>query len=471
MTTNAVRSRKRITPTITQNATPAQPPLCNTVADELRLVIDYVDPDSLIPPRRKLRKEKQRQQAQLQASIRHFGFNNPILVDGDNRIVCGHSRWLIARELGMNKVPVIPIGHLSPEQLRLYAIAENQIGLLGEWDEAQLKLEFKELLELNLDLQIELSGFATCEIDRLIEASPEEEEGGTDDSPPEGPAVTRCGDLWLLGEHRLFCGDARDEASYQALLGDERAQMAFSDAPYNVKMSTISGKGKARHTDFAMAAGEMSRAEFTDFLASVFTLMAAYSIEGSVHYQCIDWRHLPEMQAAGERAYTELKNLVVWNKGSGGMGSFYRSQFELIFVWKQGKARHINNFGLGENGRYRTNVWDYPGNNSFHQNRDKELAVHATVKPVALVADAIRDCSRTGGIIMDSFGGSGSTLLAAERTRRRARLIELEPKYCDVIIHRWQEMTGKAAVLSATGERFEEVRCARGVDALDEEAE
>lgn len=469
MPANTVRTRKRSTATTTQPTAPTQAPACNAVQNDLKLAIDYVDPGSLIPPIRKLRKEKQRQQAQLEASISHFGFNNPILIGGDRRIVCGHARWLAAKELGMREVPVIILPHLSPELLRLYAIAENQIGLLGEWDEAELRLEFKELLDLNFDLNVELTGFSTCEIDKLLYAPSAEDQSGKDDSVPEGPAITRRGDLWLLGEHRLFCGDALDEASYQTLLGDERAQMVFADVPYNVPMTMISGKGRAKHKDFAMGAGEMSREQFTDFMATAFGWMAAYSIDGSIHFQCIDWRHLLEMQQAGERAYTELKNVIVWDKGSGGMGSFYRSQHELIFVWKQGKARHINNFGLGENGRYRTNVWPYRGNNSFHRNRDKELTAHATVKPIDLVADAIRDCSRTGGIILDAFGGSGTTLLAAERTGRRARLIELEPQYCDVIIHRWQEMTGRQAVLSATGESFDVVRAAREIDDDDGE--
>ena len=467
MTSREIRTRKRTTPTT--EIEPTQAPPCNSVAHNLKLAIDYVDPDSLIPPTRKLRKEKQRQQAQMEASITHLGFNNPILVDGNKKIVCGHARWVAAKELGMREVPVISVTHLSPELLRLYAIAENQIGLLGEWDEAELRLEFKELLDLNLDLHIELTGFTTCEIDKMLDAPLSEDQGGQDDSAPEGPAVTRRGELWLLDDHRLFCGDALEEASYQALLGDERAQMVFSDPPYNVEMAMISGKGRVKHTDFAMAAGEMSRTQFTEFLAAVFGLMAAYSADGSIHFQCIDWRHLLEMQQAGERAYTELKNVVVWDKGSGGMGSFYRSQHELIFVWKQGKAKHNNNFGLGQDGRYRTNVWPYAGNNSFHRNRDKELAAHATVKPIDLVADAIRDCSRAGGIILDAFGGSGTTLLAAERTRRRARLIELEPKYCDVIIRRWQEMTGGQAVLFATGESFAEVCATREIDDADGE--
>ena len=466
MTTREIRARKRST-AAAQLSTPIEPPPCNALAQDFKLAFDYVATTSLTPPARKLRKHGQRQLAQLEASIRHLGFNDPILVDDKSKIICGYGRWLAACELGLAEVPVICAAHLTPEQLRLYAIAENKLGLLGEWDEEQLRIEFGELLDLSLDLNVELTGFATCEIDQMLTAPPAPAEGEAAAVAPQGPAVTQAGDLWLLGEHKLFCGDALEEGSYQALLGEERAQMAFSDPPYNVEMKMVSGKGKARHVDFAMGAGEMSRAQFADFLASVFALMAAYSADGSIHYQCIDWRHLAEMQEAGERAYSELKNVIVWDKGSGGMGTFYRSQHELIFAWKQGKARHINNFGLGEKGRYRTNIWSYRGNNSFHKNRDKELAAHATVKPIDLVADAIRDCSHSGGIILDAFGGSGTTLLAAERTRRRARLIELEPKYCDVIIRRWQETTGREAILAATDESFDDVRESRGID-IDE---
>ena len=464
MVIKPVRSRKRAT--TAETSAPAETP-CNSVANSLKLVVDYVAPESLTPPARKLRKHGQRQLAQLEASIRHFGFNEPILVNNKGQIICGYARWLAACELGLAEIPVICAAHLTPEQLRMYAIAANKTGLLGEWDEEELRIEFGELLDISLDLSIDLTGFSTCEIDKLLTEPAKKEEGESADNPPTGPAVTQPGDLWLLGEHKLLCGDALAEVSYRALLGEERAQMIFSDPPYNVEMKSISGKGKAKHTDFAMAAGEMSRDQFTEFLAAVFALMAAYSVDGSIHYQCIDWRHGLEMQQAGERAYSELKNLIVWNKGSGGMGSFYRSQHEIIYAWKQGKAKHINNFGLGENGRYRSNVWTYPGNNSFHKNRDKELAAHATVKPIDLVADAIRDCSHSGGIILDAFGGSGTTLLAAERTRRRARLIELEPKYCDVIIRRWQEMTGGQAILAATEESFDAVRESRGID-IDE---
>lgn len=468
MVIKPIRLRKRPAPT-SETSTPIQALACNWVQSDLKHAIDYVDPESLTPPVRKLRKHGQRQLAQIEASIRNFGFNDPILVDRSGKIICGYGRWLAARELGMTAIPVISVPHLSAQQLRLYAIAENKIGLLSEWDEDELRIEFGELLDLSLDLNLDLTGFTTCEIDTLLTAPPAKNEEGEADDAPQGPAVTQRSDLWLMDDHKLFCGDALEEVSYQTLLGDERAQVVFADAPYNVEMSMISGKGRAKHKDFAMAAGEMSKSQFTRFLTTAFRHMAAFSIDGAIHFQCIDWRHLAEMQEAGEQAYAELKNVIVWNKGSGGMGSFYRSQHELIFVWKKGTAKHINNFGLGANGRYRTNLWTYPGNNSFHKNRDKELAAHATVKPIDLVADAIRDCSHSGGIILDAFGGSGTTLLAAERTRRRARLIELEPTYCDVIIRRWQDMTGRTAVLATTGEDFDDICNARGIETVDGE--
>jgi hypothetical protein len=201
--------------------------------------------------------------------------------------------------------------------------------------------------------------------------------------------------------------------------------------------------------------------EFTGFLRTSFDLLARFSIDGSIHFQCMDHRHLREMLKAGYGVYSELKNLVVWKKHSAGMGSFYRSQHELVFVWKNGTAAHINNFGLGETGRHRSNVWEYRGNAGFHSERDDELACHATVKPWSMVADAIRDCSEPGGIILDPFGGSGTTLIAAERTRRRARLVELDPLYCDVTVRRWERLTGKDAVLSTTGETFRQLEAAR----------
>ncbi|MXO85986.1 DNA methylase N-4 [Altererythrobacter aurantiacus] len=439
--------------------------LTNDPHNELALKIDSVSPSDLKPPQRRLRKNSPRQMAALRSSISEFGFIGPVLIDRDNRIVCGHARWLAAKELQLERIPIIRASHLTKEQLRLFAIAENKIGELGEWDQDILSIELGEL-SLNVDINLELTGFAISEIDDLLikPQHREEEEEDRFDSQHHQP-VAKAGDLWHLGEHRLLCGSALDRTSYSVLLpGGEKAQMVFCDPPFNLPMKSISGKGKTIHDEFSFASGEMSPEEFANFLESAFNLMAEYSANGAIHYQCMDWRHMSEMLAAGKAAYSELKNVVVWDKGKGGMGAFYRSQHELIFVWKVGSGKHINTFGLGETGRYRTNVWSYRGNNTFHANRDAELAMHPTVKPIDLIADAIRDCSRRGGVILDAFGGSGSTLIAAEKVGRRARLIEIEPIYCDRTILRWQNATGKKAVLAANGEAWSNVAKTRGIE-------
>jgi DNA modification methylase len=236
------------------------------------------------------------------------------------------------------------------------------------------------------------------------------------------------------------------------------AQLVFVDPPYNVKIhGQVSGKGRVKHREFVQASGEKTAAQFEKFLEDSFGLLAEYSADGSIHFGCTDWRHLQEMLTAGRRVYRELKNLVVWTKTNAGMGSFYRSQHELILVWKHGRAKHVNNFELGQHGRHRTNVWNYPGANAFGVERLADLAMHPTVKPVALVADAIRDCSRRGDLVLDSFGGSGTTLIACEETHRQARLIELDPLYCDQTVRRWQEFTGRKAVHEVTGRPFDTV--------------
>jgi DNA modification methylase len=271
-----------------------------------------------------------------------------------------------------------------------------------------------------------------------------------------GPPVTRRGDLWLLGRHKLVCGDAQEIDDFTSLMGNERADIVFTDPPYNVKIDgNVTGLGKVKHREFAFASGEMSEREFTTFLTITLSNVSAHMRDGAIAYVCMDWRHMAEIQNAGRIAFTELKNLIVWNKTNAGMGAFYRSKHELIFVFKIGTAPHTNSFGLGADGRYRTNVWDYAGISSIGANRAEELAMHPTVKPVALIADALRDCSRRGEIVLDSFGGSGSTLIAAEKTGRVARLIEFDPAYCDTIIRRWQAYTGKHAMLASSAERFE----------------
>jgi DNA modification methylase len=264
--------------------------------------------------------------------------------------------------------------------------------------------------------------------------------------------------FWILGDHRIFCGDARRRESFDILLSGEVAKLVFIDPPYNVKIrGHVSGKGRVKHRELH-ASGEKTSAQFTKFLEESLSALAEHSIDGAIHFICSDWRHLDEMLAAGRRTYRELKNLVVWNKTNAGMGSFYRSQHELIFVWKNGRGKHVNNIELGRHGRNRSNVWTYAGVNAFGRERLDELGMHPTVKPVALVADAIRDCSRRGDVVLDSFAGSGTTLIACERTQRKGRLIELDPVYCDQIVHRWQKLTGEMALHGHTGQPFDKTQ-------------
>jgi len=258
--------------------------------------------------------------------------------------------------------------------------------------------------------------------------------------------MTQRGDLWLLGEHRVLCADALIAESYVRLLGGERADMVFADPPYNVAIEgNVSGHGATKHDDFAMATGEMSPAEFAKFLQDSFSLVGQHSIDGAIHFICMDWRHLEELLGATKTIYSELKNICVWNKSNAGLGSLYRSKHEFIFVFKNGTKPHVNNIDLGRFGRSRSNVWDYAGHNGFNGTKSK-LVLHPTVKPVALVADAIRDCSNRNNIILDPFSGSGTTLIAAEKTGRKARLIEIDPRFVDVTIRRWQNLTGGTAV-------------------------
>jgi DNA modification methylase len=365
----------------------------------------------------------------------------------------------------MASVPVICIEGWSESEIRAYVIADNKLALNAGWDQELLATELQELIEL--DFEVEYTGFETVEIDLLIEES-----GSPDDDldadkvpalDPASPPISRIGDLWILGKHRLLCGDATHKSSFKRLLGDQKAQMVFVDPPYNVPIDGhVSGLGKTHHQEFPMASGEMSETEFTRFLGVSLALLAAHSIAGSIHYVCMDWRHTHEILTAARPVYTEQKNLCVWNKTNGGMGSFYRSKHELIFVFKNGDGPHINNFGLGDLGRYRTNVWDYPGANSFGQEREGSLGMHPTVKPVAMVADAMRDCSKRGGIVLDSFAGSGTILIAAEKTGRRACAIELDPRYVDCAVRRWEDYTGKEAVHADSGSTFtelKEIRC------------
>lgn len=422
--------------------------------------VHFTDIKMLKPHPTNPRTHSANQLREIAKSIQTFGFVNPVLVDEENRIIAGHGRVQAAQSLGMKAVPTVRIEHMTEAQKRAYIIADNKLAEKAGWDEALLWLEFSYLASLELDFDLTVTGFEVPEIDLLLYA-PVKQEGPEEAETlelkiPDQP-VSRLGDLWQIGPHRIFCGDATKSESFKTLLADKKANLVFIDPPYNVEINGhVSGTGQ--HAEFPMASGEMTQSEFTSFLAASFHNIVQYSEPGSIHYVCMDWRHLEEVLIAGKLAYSVLKNICIWNKTNGGMGSLYRSKHEFIFVYKNGDAAHVNNIQLGQYGRYRTNIWDYPGVNTFKKERGNELAMHPTVKPVALVTDAILDCSAPKDIILDCFGGSGTTLIAAEKAGRTGYLMELDPKYVDVIIGRYQDTYHTKAILSATGQTFCEVK-------------
>lgn len=418
------------------------------------------------------RKHPENQLTKLTASIEEFGFTMPVLVDETGCIIAGEARIVAAQRLGIGEVPVLVAHHWSPAQVRAYRLADNRLAELGSWDEDALAIELAAILEFD-EVPIEITGWDTAEIDLILD---EHDKSGNSTDPadeqvePPAQPVSREGDVWRLGRHRLLCGSSLDAASWSLLLDDEVAAMAFTDPPYNVPVSGhVCGLGKTSHSEFAMASGEMSKAEFTAFLTDFIARMLPHLEDGAVLDLCMDWRHMGELLAAIEANGLTLLNLCAWNKTNGGMGSLYRSKHELVFIAKKGKAPHTNNVELGKHGRYRTNVWDYAGVNTFGKTRMIDLADHPTVKPVALVADAIRDVSQPGEIVLDAFMGSGTTILAAERTKRRGYGIEIDPGYVDVAIRRWQAMTGEQAVLEGTGQLFVEVAAERHEDIEDDD--
>jgi DNA modification methylase len=429
------------------------------------LKIQYVSPDRLRPYPGNARSHSRKQLKLIADSIQRFGFTNPILVTDDFEVVAGHGRLQAAKTLGLKDIPVVALSSLSEADKKALIIADNRIAELAGWDRDILAIEYQALEDLQFD-DIEVTGFSLGEIDTILDEASEKkpiEPGPEDQIPPVVAApISRKGDLWTLGSHRLLCGDARPEEDYARLLEGETADLVLTDPPFNVRVDgNVSGLGKIRHAEFAMASGEMSGAEFTAFLSTFLGCAKAHSQDGAILFVFMDWRHLFELTCAGREQGLALKNLIVWAKDNAGMGTFYRSRHELVFVFKNGDAAHTNTFELGQHGRYRTNVWEYAGVNTFRTGRLDELAMHPTVKPVAMLADAIRDVTRRGAIVLDPFAGSGSTLIAAEKTGRKARCIEYEPKYCDVIVRRWQAYTGKAAEFNGIGLTFEDLEGAQ----------
>jgi len=412
------------------------------------------------------RQHSKKQIRQIAKSIKEFDFNVPILVDAELNVIAGHGRLLACHELGIDKVPTVCLEHLTSAQARAFMIADNKLAENATWDDRLLAEQLRDLSLSGLDFDIEVTGFEMGEIDLRIESledPPAEDEADPADVVPEivaVPPVSTLGDEWVLGRHRVLCGNALDPSAFTLLMGEERAAIVFTDPPYNVPIEGhASGLGTIHHRPFPMAAGEMDRAEFTAFLRQTCCNLAAFSAAGSLHYLCMDWRHLAELLAAVQEVYDELKNLCVWVKDNAGMGSLYRSQHELVLVFKQYGGPHRNNVQLGRFGRNRSNVWHYPGANSFARcgAEGNLLALHPTVKPVAMVADAVLDGSARGDIVLDAFLGSGTTLIAAERTGRCCCALELDPGYVDTAIRRWQTLTGDKARHAATGRYFDDL--------------
>lgn len=421
------------------------------------LTIEQIAVSEIHPHSQNPRKHSKKQISQIADSIKAFGFKVPVLVDNDNRLICGHGRVEACKRLGWEEVPAIRATDLDEAKIRAYMIADNRLTENSEWDDILLGENFRLLAELKLDFDIETIGFEYGDIEQLInldeEEVPNQETEETVSSPEEVPQVAKEGDLWELGQHRIYCGNSAQKESYDTLFSktSQKASIVFTDPPYNLSARDISQTCADHHGDFAMGSGEMTAHEFTSFLEQIFEQLRDWSLDGSIHYICMDWRHTSELLKAGDKVYDELKNICVWVKSTGGMGTFYRSQHELVFVYKNGTAKHQNHFKLGQHGRYRSNVWNYPSvmhldSKDGDKSGKEALKLHPTIKPVTMIEDALKDCSRRKEIVLDVFLGSGSTLIAAEKTKRVCYGIEISPRYVDVAIQRWQEWTGKKAV-------------------------
>lgn len=421
-----------------------------------KLEVIYTPVDRIRPANRRVRRKEAAQTARVKASVHKFGIVAPILVDESFRIVHGHAVYDAAREAELSEVPVICITHLSSAECRLLSVALNRLAETGHWDEDVLRLEFQELIELGED--VILTGFDKPEVDALLLVDDDagDENGDLAACELGSTAVSQSGDLWVLGRHRLLQGDARDPASYARLmLPGELARLVLTDVPFNVP---IAGHVTSQaHREFAMATGEMTREQFAAFNRDWMIASAAHIVDGGLITTTIDWRSAELVLACGRELGLDLLNVVVWVKSNGGQGSMWRSQHELLPVFKVGAAPHVNNVQLGRFGRWRSNVWEYAGASSLGSDAREGLADHPTVKPRALLEDALLDVSDRDEIVLEPFAGSGSTLVAAERAGRVCRAIEIDALYCDVVIRRWEAMTGEQAILESTGETFDEV--------------
>ena len=416
--------------------------------------IEFLGIHEITDSKRSARTHSAKQIRKLAKSISRFGFINPVIVDAKGSVVCGTARLAAAQKLGLNRIPIIRAIHLSEHEIKAYRLADNRIAEDGRWNNELLRIELNEILEIDEDFELTLTGFDTVEIDEILI---DERGGGTEreDSVPDVhavPHVTQRGDVWWIGNHRVLCGDARDVEAITGALHGDIPRLSAIDPPYNVPIAGhVSGLGRHKHGDFAMASGEMDRDTFVEFLKESLNALRQISLDGSLHFVFMDWRHIRDLIEAGEAVFEEFKNLVVWRKSNAGMGTFYRSQYELVAIFKSGREPHVNNFELGQNGRYRTNVWDYEGCTSMGKNRDDALSMHPTVKPTDMISDLIRDCTNRGDVVLDTFAGSGTTLVAAEQTDRTAVLVEYDPAYVDVILQRASEAVGVEPIHEETG--------------------
>lgn len=417
--------------------------------------------EDLHPSPRHSRAHSEAKITALAAAIRRFGLNEPLLVEADGTIISGVARWLACRELGTSEIPCVVVSHLTAAEVRALRIAVGAFPLWAAWDREQLRIELPEIIAELPDLAMQEIGLSVPVVDGWLAPLARQQDDDPADEIPEiddnSPAVSRTGDLWQLGPHLVFCGDALEAQSYERLLGSTAVRLVVSDPPYNVSVNGHITKRVGRFDEFAMASGEMTDDEFREFLQMAFRRILSVSSAGAIGFFFIDWRHARLMQEAAEDTFHELKNHIVWVKDSPALGSFYRSQHEFVLAYKIAEGKHVNNFGLGQHGRTRANVWQYAGMSSFGAGRNAALALHATPKPVAMLVDAILDCSDPGDLVLDAFGGSGSTLIAAERAHRRGRLIEIDPRYVDTIIRRWEQFTGDEAILHQSELTFAQV--------------
>jgi DNA modification methylase len=413
--------------------------------------------DEIRPYSRQLRRRSRRDREKLKTLVERYGQVRPVLLDADYVVIDGHALLEALKGLGRAQVLVTIVHGLGDAEVKGLRLAINRLPEDAAWDDENVRHELTELLQLGFEL--DLTGFDPVEIDHHLEIDIPKLNGVEDDDAPlrEANVVSRSGDVWLCGGHRVGCGDATDADFIRSMLGEASADMCFVDPPYNIQIGGFaSGKGKTEHREFVQASGEMTEGQFTSLLTRSLGVLASSSSQNALIYACMDWRHLYELLSAGRQCGLKLSNLCVWAKTNAGMGSFYRSQHEHVAVFRAGADAHLNNVELGRHGRNRSNLWTYRGMNSFGRDRDAALAAHPTVKPVLLVADAIRDCTRRGQIVLDTFLGSGSTLIAAEETGRLCVGCDLDPGYLDVCVRRWQARTRQDAVHAVSHRTFEE---------------